>query len=85
MSSLVQQRLAVERRSLAGKVCIGVGVLGLLCSVGLVLLTGDWAYSLMGLIFSIVWLAVGLYLVRVARSSLQAFEEEHGSEAGVRR
>lgn len=82
MTSLIQQRIAIDRERVIGTVYTALG--SLMLSLGLVMAIIEpsqwsrWA-------FMVVWAgfaAVGVRKLAAARRTRRAFESEHGVDAG---
>ncbi|MET1052138.1 MAG: hypothetical protein ABWX65_05800 [Mycetocola sp.] len=84
MASLVQQRMAIERRrSLAVWSFIAGGVFALLAVGGGLAASSSWMW-LSQLAIGIFWTAYGLISLRRYRREIAVFTAEHGAEAGRR-
>jgi hypothetical protein len=83
MASLVQQRMALERRRSFGIIWLVLGVL--YCAGAVVQVSTDgrhvwWANLAIGC----AWIGVGYVELRRSQRALTAFEAEHGADAGRR-
>ncbi|ROQ41117.1 hypothetical protein EDF46_0488 [Frondihabitans sp. PhB188] len=84
MPSLIQQRMAIDRRRNYGLFALIGGFVFLVLSLGELIASGSsrwfaWAYLAM----AVFWIVVGLRERIVGTRRLAAFEAEHGVGAGV--
>lgn len=84
MGSLIQQRLAFERKRLFGWVSVGLGVVGILGSIYFFSTDGRSLYPLSTAVVAVFWGANGVLQLRRAARTKKMFEARHGADAGVR-
>lgn len=84
MESLIQQRLAFERKRLFGWVSIGLAAFGIIGSVFFFSSDGLSLYPLSTVVVALCWGINGVVQLRRAAHRKQVFETQHGADAGVR-
>lgn len=82
MDSLIQQRLAFERDRLFGWLTVALGTL--FCAFGVWMTMSGRPWYAFGIAAFAVSIMLGVRRIRRADRTREAFERQHGKNAGVR-
>lgn len=84
MESLIQQRLAFERKRLFGWVSVGLAVVGIGGAIWFFSTDGTSFQLLTIMVVAVSWGINGVLQLRRAAHMRRTFEAQHGVDAGIR-
>lgn len=82
MESLVMRRIALDRERTFGRIQLAVGIAFLAFGVIIVLGESNRMLAVLQVAVGVVWVLLGIRQVRRASRNEQAFDLEHGVDAG---